>query len=148
MVRHGSYGGCRRRLQYDFDWTTPLYSLLYTCKCCFQYSRLAHHLRRTKAAIAFQTHWRRHWARSQYLRLQHATLVIQSHYRGRQARLLKKQLLYEAKAIVIQRAVRAFLGRRWFVDVRKKVVLLQCCVRRLKAKKELKKLKVCVRVYL
>ena len=59
---------------------------------------------------------------------------------------MKKQLLYEAKAIVLQRAVRAFLGRRWFVDVRKKVVLLQCCVRRLKAKKELKKLKVGVRV--
>ena len=76
------------------------------------------------------------------MRLRYATLVIQSQYRGRQARLLKKRLLYEAKAIVIQRAVRAFLGRRSFIAIRKKVILLQCCARRLIAKREMKKLKV------
>ena len=76
------------------------------------------------------------------MRLRYATVVIQSQYRGRQARLLKKRLLYEAKAIVLQRAVRAFLGRRSFIAIRKKIILLQCCVRRLIAKREMKKLKV------
>lgn len=105
--------------------------------------RLAHYLRRTKAAITLQSKWRRHRARDHYLRLRYAALVIQSQYRGRQARLLKKRLLYEAKAIILQRAARAFLGRRSFIAVRRKVILLQCCVRRLIAQRELKKLKVC-----
>lgn len=104
--------------------------------------RFVKHLRRTKAAITIQTTWRCHKARSQYLRMRYATLIIQSHYRGGRARLLKKRLLYEVKAIVIQRAIRAFLGRRSFLSVRRKIVLIQCCVRRLIAQQALKKLKV------
>lgn len=52
------------------------------------------------------------------------------------------QLLYEQKAVVIQRMARGWLARQRFRRAMEAVVLLQSCVRRMSAKKELKKLKV------
>ncbi|PWA30523.1 hypothetical protein CCH79_00015367 [Gambusia affinis] len=51
------------------------------------------------------------------------------------------RLLYEQKVVVIQRMVRGWSARQRFRRAMEAVVLLQSCVRRMRAKKELKKLK-------
>lgn len=52
------------------------------------------------------------------------------------------QLLREHKAIIIQKMVRGWLARQWYKRSLEAVVYLQCCVRRMRAKRELKKLKI------
>ena len=52
------------------------------------------------------------------------------------------QLMYEQKAVIIQKWVKGWLIRRRYRRTLAAIVLLQSCVRRLRAKKELKKLKV------
>lgn len=52
------------------------------------------------------------------------------------------QLVYDQKAVVIQRWVRGWAARRRYRRTLAAVVLLQSCVRRMKARRELKKLKV------
>lgn len=48
----------------------------------------------------------------------------------------------ERKALLIQRWVRGFLARWRFRRIKRAVVYLQCCVRRMLARRELKKLKI------
>lgn len=50
--------------------------------------------------------------------------------------------MFEQKAVVIQKLVRGWLARQHYRRTMAAIVLLQSCVRRMKAKKELKKLKV------
>lgn len=50
--------------------------------------------------------------------------------------------MFEQKAVVIQKWVRAWLVRRRYRHALAAVILLQSCVRRRRAKNELKKLKV------
>ncbi len=50
--------------------------------------------------------------------------------------------MFEQKAVVIQKWVRGLLARRHYRRTLAAIVLLQSCVRRMGAKKELKKLKV------
>lgn len=52
------------------------------------------------------------------------------------------QLVFEQKAVVIQRCVRGWLARRRYNCTMAAVILLQSLVRRWKAKKDLRKLKV------
>lgn len=52
------------------------------------------------------------------------------------------QLMFEQKAVVIQKWVRGWLDRRHYRRTLTAIVLLQSCVRRRRAKKDLKKLKV------
>lgn len=52
------------------------------------------------------------------------------------------QLVFERKALLIQRWVRGFLARWRFRRIKRAVVYLQCCVRRMLARRELKKLKI------
>ncbi len=48
----------------------------------------------------------------------------------------------EHKALLIQRWVRGFMARWRFRRIKRAVVYLQCCVRRMLARRELKKLKI------
>lgn len=55
---------------------------------------------------------------------------------------LFSQLMYEKKAIVIQKGVKGWLARQHYKRILAAIILLQSCVRRMRAKRELKKLKV------
>lgn len=48
----------------------------------------------------------------------------------------------EHKVVIIQKHVRGWLARCWYQRCLRAVVYLQCCVRRMKARRELKKLKI------
>lgn len=50
--------------------------------------------------------------------------------------------MFERKALLIQRWVRGFMARWRFRRIKRAVVYLQCCVRRMLARRELKKLKI------
>lgn len=51
-------------------------------------------------------------------------------------------MLREHKSVVIQKHVRGWLARRRYRRTLRAVVYLQCCYRRMMAKRELKKLKI------
>ncbi|XP_073786137.1 unconventional myosin-Va isoform X20 [Danio rerio] len=57
-------------------------------------------------------------------------------------KLKRQKLLREHKAVIIQKMVRGWLARQWFKRSLKAIVYLQCCIRRMRAKRELKKLKI------
>lgn len=52
------------------------------------------------------------------------------------------QLVFERKAVVIQKWIKGWQARAHYKRTMAAIVLLQSCVRRMKAKKELKNLKV------
>lgn len=52
------------------------------------------------------------------------------------------QILYEHKAVVIQKWVRGWLARTCYKRSMHAIIYLQCCFRRMMAKRELKKLKI------
>uniref|UniRef100_A0A671PJS2 Unconventional myosin-Va-like n=1 Tax=Sinocyclocheilus anshuiensis TaxID=1608454 RepID=A0A671PJS2_9TELE len=107
-------------------------------------------------------------ARKKYLRIRQAAITLQRYTRGHQARCLcktlrrtraavifqkytrmwaaRRQFLRQRaaahKALLIQRWVRGFLARWRFRRIKRAVVYLQCCVRRMLARRELKKLKI------
>uniref|UniRef100_A0A8C1XVP9 Myosin VAb n=1 Tax=Cyprinus carpio TaxID=7962 RepID=A0A8C1XVP9_CYPCA len=95
-------------------------------------------LRRTRATVIFQKYTRMWAARRQFLRQRTAAVLIQRLLRGYTARLEYKR----RKALLIQRWVRGFLARWRFRRIKRAVVYLQCCVRRMLARRELKKLKI------
>uniref|UniRef100_A0A8C1XST8 Myosin VAb n=1 Tax=Cyprinus carpio TaxID=7962 RepID=A0A8C1XST8_CYPCA len=94
-------------------------------------------LRRTRAAVIFQKCTRMWAARRQFLRQKAAAVLIQRLLRGYTARLEHKRV-----SLLIQRWVRGFLARWRFRRIKRAVVYLQCCVRRMLARRELKKLKI------
>ncbi len=51
-------------------------------------------------------------------------------------------ILREARATTIQRYARGWMARKRHRKVLKAIILLQCCVRRMRARRELKQLKV------
>uniref|UniRef100_A0A9J8CBL7 Myosin VAb n=1 Tax=Cyprinus carpio carpio TaxID=630221 RepID=A0A9J8CBL7_CYPCA len=95
-------------------------------------------LRRMRATVIFQKYTRMWAARRQFLRQRTAAVLIQRLLRGYTARLEYKR----RKALLIQRWVRGFLARWRFRRIKRAVVYLQCCVRRMLARRELKKLKI------
>ncbi|XP_036399234.1 unconventional myosin-Va-like isoform X1 [Megalops cyprinoides] len=108
----------------------------------YQARCLAKFLRETNAAIVIQKYQRMYVERTRYKRMQAAALSIQRELRAYQARQLYQGLLREHKAVIIQKWVRGWLARCWYKKSLAAVVYLQCCVRRMRAKHELKKLKI------
>ncbi|KAL1773922.1 unconventional myosin-Vb isoform X2 [Sigmodon hispidus] len=104
--------------------------------------RLAEHLRRTRAAIVFQKQYRMQRARLAYRRVCRATVIIQSFTRAMFVRRNYRQVLKEHKATIIQKYVRSWMARRHFQRQRDAAIIIQCAFRRLKAKQELKALKI------
>ncbi|XP_067411956.1 unconventional myosin-Va isoform X4 [Emydura macquarii macquarii] len=99
-------------------------------------------LRRTRAATIIQKFQRMCVVRKRYRLMQAATVVLQSHLRGYIARNKYHRMLREHKAIIIQKHMRGWLARVRYHRSLKAIVYLQCCYRRMKAKRELKKLKI------
>ncbi|XP_070277242.1 unconventional myosin-Vb isoform X2 [Myotis yumanensis] len=104
--------------------------------------RLAEHLRRTRAAVVFQKQYRMRRARLAYRKVRRAVIVIQACTRGMFVRRIYRQVLQEHKATVIQKHVRGWAARRHFLRLRGAAIVIQCAFRRLKAKQELKALKI------
>lgn len=104
--------------------------------------KLVKFLRATKAAICIQKSWRRYRARKAFLRIRNAVLTIQSYYRGLVGRRLFKEELELQKALIIQKYFRGWHAKTRYHRTRRAIILLQCCVRRMRAKKELKALKI------
>uniref|UniRef100_A0A8C6ATY3 Unconventional myosin-Vb n=1 Tax=Monodon monoceros TaxID=40151 RepID=A0A8C6ATY3_MONMO len=104
--------------------------------------RLAEHMRRTRAAVVLQKQYRMRRAHQAYQRVRRATVVIQAFARGMFVRRIYHQVLREHKATIIQKHVRSWLARRCFQRLRGAAIVIQCSFRRLKAKRELKALKI------
>ncbi|XP_006837551.1 PREDICTED: unconventional myosin-Vb [Chrysochloris asiatica] len=104
--------------------------------------RLAEHLRRTRAAVVLQKQYRMHRARLAYQRVHRAAVVIQAFTRGMFVRRIYHQVLMEHKTTIIQKHVRGWVARRHFRRLRAAAIVIQCAFRRLKAKQELKALKI------
>ncbi|XP_010585037.2 unconventional myosin-Vb [Loxodonta africana] len=104
--------------------------------------RLAEHLRQTRAAVVFQKQYRMRRARLAYQRVHRAAVVIQAFTRGMFVRRIYHQVLKEHKATIIQKHVRGWMARRHFQRLRDAAIVIQCAFRRLKAKQELKALKI------
>lgn len=45
-------------------------------------------------------------------------------------------------AVIIQKRIRGWLARCWYKRCLESIVYLQCCIRRMRARRELKKLKI------
>ncbi|PIO55551.1 hypothetical protein TELCIR_23061, partial [Teladorsagia circumcincta] len=54
----------------------------------------------------------------------------------------ENKLRFESSAVIIQKYWRGYLARREGIQFRRKVVLVQCCVRRWLAKRRLRELKI------
>uniref|UniRef100_A0A8C5RR24 Unconventional myosin-Va n=1 Tax=Laticauda laticaudata TaxID=8630 RepID=A0A8C5RR24_LATLA len=108
----------------------------------YQARCLAMFLRRTKAAIVIQKFQRMVAARKWYRHIRAATVTLQSHLRGYIARKKYHKMLWEHKATIIQKHVRGWLARLHYHRTLKAIIYLQCCLRRMRAKRELKKLKI------
>ncbi|KAF5919096.1 hypothetical protein HPG69_003734 [Diceros bicornis minor] len=104
--------------------------------------RLAEHLRRTRAAVVVQKQYRMRRARLAYQRIRRAAIVIQAFARGMFVRRIYHQVLRERKATVIQKHARGWMAHRRFQQLRGAAIVIQCAFRRLKAKQELKALKI------
>ncbi|XP_023365931.1 unconventional myosin-Vb [Otolemur garnettii] len=104
--------------------------------------RLAEHLRRTRAAVVFQKQFRMQRAHRAYQRARRAAIVIQAFTRAMFVRRKYHQVLREHKATIIQKHVRGWMARRRFRRLRDAAIVIQCGFRRLKAKQELKALRI------
>ncbi|TSK13466.1 Unconventional myosin-Va [Bagarius yarrelli] len=99
-------------------------------------------LRKTRAALVIQKYQRRYAARRLFKQKRAAAVLLQQLLRGHAARLQYRQLRYEQKVVVVQRWVRGWLARLHYTHTVQAVVYLQCCVRRMLAQRELKRLKI------
>ncbi|XP_070308671.1 unconventional myosin-Vb isoform X1 [Odocoileus virginianus] len=104
--------------------------------------RLAERLRRSRAAVVLQKQYRMQRARQAYQRVRRAAGIIQAFARGMFVRRIYHQVLREHKATIIQKHVRGWMARRRFQRLRGAAIVIQCGFRRLKAKQELKALKI------
>ncbi|KAG9350590.1 hypothetical protein JZ751_024479, partial [Albula glossodonta] len=95
------------------------------------------------ATLTLQRYARGGLARRQmYLLIREATVTIQAFTRGMLARRAYRLLLAERATLVIQAALRGWLVRWRYRRLQAAVVLMQCCVRRRAARRELQKLRV------
>jgi len=99
-------------------------------------------MKQNAAAITIQKYARMYISRRNYTTLQRLICKFQTHCRMRLA-IWKAQELRVLKAtIIIQKNIRMYLIRKEFRRIRAGIILLQCCVRRLIAKRELRQLKL------
>uniref|UniRef100_A0A670ZRU9 Myosin VB n=1 Tax=Pseudonaja textilis TaxID=8673 RepID=A0A670ZRU9_PSETE len=93
-------------------------------------------------AIIFQKQYRMLRIRRAYQAIRQAAITIQSFTRGMFVRKNYQKILMEYKAIILQKHTRAWLARKNLSKFRCAAVIIQCYFRRMKAKQELKALKI------
>ncbi|XP_035803218.1 unconventional myosin-Vb isoform X2 [Amphiprion ocellaris] len=104
--------------------------------------RYAEFLRRTRAAVICQKQFRMVRERREYLRVRRAVVTIQAFSRGMFTRRVYWEFLLHHKAMIIQKNVRGWLQRRKFRRARDAAITIQCAFRRMRAKRQLKQLKI------
>ncbi|XP_040914696.1 unconventional myosin-Vb isoform X2 [Toxotes jaculatrix] len=104
--------------------------------------RYAEHLRLSRAALTCQKQYRMARDRRAYLRVRRAVVTIQAYARGMFTRRIYWEFLLHHKAMIIQRSVRSWLQRRKFRRARNAAIIIQCAFRRVRAKRQLKQLKI------
>uniref|UniRef100_A0A673ZTY4 Myosin VB n=1 Tax=Salmo trutta TaxID=8032 RepID=A0A673ZTY4_SALTR len=102
--------------------------------------RYAEQLRLTRAALICQKQYRMVRERRGYLRVRQGVVTIQAFTRGIRCCFL--HFLLHHKAMIIQKHVRGWLTRRKFRRARNAAITIQCAYRRMRAKRELKQLKI------
>ena len=81
--------------------------------------------------LYLQSMWRMAKQRRAFLRLRHAAVVLQSHWRGRQGRLLFVEMQRQhSAAVAIQAVARGFMQRQRYLGVLQAVVCIQMAWRR------------------
>uniref|UniRef100_A0A671VJL4 Myosin VAb n=1 Tax=Sparus aurata TaxID=8175 RepID=A0A671VJL4_SPAAU len=113
----------------------PCCSCIYLT-CLFFLVSYVKFLRWTRAAVVIQRNVRKWATRRHYQQQRSAAITIQCFLRAYMA----KQQYH--KAVVIQKWMRGCLARQHYRRTVAAIILLQSCVRRMRAKKDLKKLKV------
>ncbi|XP_067231805.1 unconventional myosin-Vb isoform X1 [Chanodichthys erythropterus] len=104
--------------------------------------RHAEMLRLTRATLICQKQYRMVQVRREYLRIRRAVITIQAFARGMFIRRLYQEFLLHHKAIVIQKTVRGWLVRKKYLHARNAAIVIQCFYRRVRAKRQLKQLKI------
>uniref|UniRef100_A0A673NHI7 Unconventional myosin-Vb-like n=1 Tax=Sinocyclocheilus rhinocerous TaxID=307959 RepID=A0A673NHI7_9TELE len=106
-----------------------------------------------KSAITLQRYGRGYLAlRREYLRTRRAVITIQAFARGmfirrlyQELHFLSFQFLLHHKAMIIQKTVRGWLVRKKYLRARYAAIVIQCFYRRVRAKRQLKQLKIAAR---
>uniref|UniRef100_A0A1A8KZZ0 Myosin VB n=2 Tax=Nothobranchius TaxID=28779 RepID=A0A1A8KZZ0_9TELE len=104
--------------------------------------RYAELLRQTRAALICQKQFRMTRERRSYLKIRRAAVTIQAYARGMFTRRIYWEFLLHHKAMIIQKAVRCWLQRRRFRRARDAAITIQCAFRCLRARRQLKQLKI------
>uniref|UniRef100_A0A671RI00 Unconventional myosin-Vb n=1 Tax=Sinocyclocheilus anshuiensis TaxID=1608454 RepID=A0A671RI00_9TELE len=107
--------------------------------------RYAEMLRLTRAALICQKQYRMVRVRREYLRTRRAVITIQAFARGMFIRRLYQEFLLHHKAMIIQKTVRGWLVRKKYLRARYAAIVIQCFYRRVRAKRQLKQLKIAAR---
>uniref|UniRef100_A0A671LK64 Unconventional myosin-Vb n=1 Tax=Sinocyclocheilus anshuiensis TaxID=1608454 RepID=A0A671LK64_9TELE len=107
--------------------------------------RYAEMLRLTRAALICQKQYRMVRVRQEYLRIRRAVITIQAFARGMFIRRLYQEFLLHHKAMIIQKTVRGWLVRKKYLRARNAAIVIQCFYRRVRAKRQLKQLKIAAR---
>ncbi|KAK0228273.1 myosin 5 [Armillaria fumosa] len=81
-----------------------------------------------------QKNMRRRMAVKKYQELRHATIRIQTWWRGIRARRLVEHIRREVAAKRLQTAIRRFVQRTRFLDIKRGITLFQSCVRGVQAR--------------
>ncbi|XP_052393099.1 unconventional myosin-Vb isoform X1 [Carassius gibelio] len=104
--------------------------------------RYAEMLRLTRATLICQKQYRMKRVRQEYLRTRRAVITIQAFARGMFVRRLYQEFLLHHKAMIIQKTVRGWLVRKKYLHARNAAIVIQCFYRRVRAKRQLKQLKI------
>uniref|UniRef100_A0A8C6UTR1 Unconventional myosin-Vb n=1 Tax=Neogobius melanostomus TaxID=47308 RepID=A0A8C6UTR1_9GOBI len=104
--------------------------------------RYAEYLRLTRAAIICQKQYRMVRERRAFLKMKRAVVTIQAYTRGMYTRRIFREFMLHHKAMIIQRHVRGWLQRKKFLRARNAAIIIQCAFRRVRAKRQLKQLKI------
>ncbi|XP_059398791.1 unconventional myosin-Vb-like isoform X2 [Carassius carassius] len=104
--------------------------------------RYAEMLRLTRATLICQKQYRMIRVRQEYLRTRRAVITIQAFARGMFVRRLYQEFLLHHKAMIIQKTVRGWLVRKKYLHARNAAIVIQCFYRRVRAKRQLKQLKI------
>uniref|UniRef100_A0A4W6FGT8 Myosin VA n=1 Tax=Lates calcarifer TaxID=8187 RepID=A0A4W6FGT8_LATCA len=107
------------------------------------------YLRKRSAAITIQRFTRGYQARclAKFMRRTQAATIIQKYQRMYVERKRYRQkhtshISLQNKYMIIQKHIRGWLARCWYKRCLYSIVYLQCCIRRMRARRELKKLKI------
>ncbi|XP_051956180.1 unconventional myosin-Vb-like [Xyrauchen texanus] len=104
--------------------------------------RYAEMLRLTRATLICQKQYRMVRVRREYLRIRQAVITIQAFARGMFIRRIYQEFMLHHKAMVIQKTVRGWLVRKKYLHSRNAAIVIQCFYRQVRAKRQLKQLKI------